>query len=239
MAGRKRQTREPQQQRAIETRREILQAAIRLFARRGFANTTVTVLAKEIGMSPGVLYFHFPAKEDLLLAAIEQLMNEFNQQFLDLFTEEVRKLSATDQLRRFFDRAQHFLTDTPEYGIFFGMITAESAESSKRVAEAMRALFEGYAQILGSVVRYGQKKTGEFRTDVDPVQFGHMVLAAYTGVFTHQHLFRADPMAATSPVKMLDLFLFNSIRKPAASSGATSSGTTATSAPEAPASSAP
>src|ERR1041385_7956617 len=65
--------REIKQERAARTRVEILEAAITLFARRGFLATTMAELAKAIRMTPGALYWHFPTKEDLLLAAIDEL----------------------------------------------------------------------------------------------------------------------------------------------------------------------
>src|SRR4051812_28323580 len=92
--------REIKQERAARTRVEILEAAITLFARRGFLATTMAELAKAIRMTPGALYWHFPTKEDLLLAAIDELHQRYLNEFVDLLSEH-RKLTAREQLLSF------------------------------------------------------------------------------------------------------------------------------------------
>lgn len=190
--------REIKQERAARTRVEILEAAITLFARRGFLATTMAELAKAIRMTPGALYWHFPTKEDLLLAAIEELHQRYLNEFVDLLSEH-RKLSAREQLISFVNRTSQFLRYHRQYGIFFGMVSAEAAESNERVAEALREKLELYAQALVPIIRYGQKKQ-EFRTDLDPLQTAHAMIGAYIGVLVHQNLFRAtvtyDPVVA-------------------------------------------
>ena len=190
--------REIKQERAARTRVEILEAAITLFARRGFLATTMSELAKAIRMTPGALYWHFPTKEDLLLAAIEELHERYIKEFIDLLSEQ-RSLPAREQLIRFMNRTSQFLRYHREYGIFFGMVAAESAESNERVAEALREKLNVYVFALAGIIRYGQKK-GEFRQDLDPMQTAHGMMGSYIGLLTYQNLFRAtvtyDPIVA-------------------------------------------
>lgn len=47
-------------------RREILQAAVRVFARKGFASATIDEIAQEAEFSKGAVYLHFGSKEELL-----------------------------------------------------------------------------------------------------------------------------------------------------------------------------
>lgn len=49
----------------------VLDAAARLFAERGYAATSMRDIAGACGMLPGSLYYHFAAKEDLLIAVYE------------------------------------------------------------------------------------------------------------------------------------------------------------------------
>lgn len=191
--------REIKQERAARTRLEIMDAAITLFARRGYLATTMADLAKAIKMTPGALYWHFPTKEDLLLAAIEELHERFLKEFIEL-VEQQRKLTAREQLAGFINRTQNFLRYHREYGIFFGMVAAESAHSNDRVAEAIREKLGIYVEVMANIVRYGQKK-GEFRDDVDPQVVGHSLMAGYLGLLMYQNLFQAtlsyDPAMAT------------------------------------------
>jgi AcrR family transcriptional regulator len=60
-------------ERGTETRREILSAATRLFAERGFAEVSIEAVLAACGISRGALYHHFASKEALFEAAFEAL----------------------------------------------------------------------------------------------------------------------------------------------------------------------
>lgn len=49
----------------------IKQAALSLFAHKGYGNTSISSIAKEAGVSKGLMYNYFTSKEALLLAIIE------------------------------------------------------------------------------------------------------------------------------------------------------------------------
>src|SRR5213593_948885 len=51
---------------AEERRKDVLDAALRLFASKGFADTTVSDIAAEAGMATGTVYLYFPSKEHVL-----------------------------------------------------------------------------------------------------------------------------------------------------------------------------
>ncbi len=182
--------REIKQERAARTREEILEAAINLFARRGFLATTMSDLARSIKMTPGALYWHFPTKEDVLLAAIEELNARYIREF-DPFLAEARKLPAREQLVQFLERTQTFLRHRREYGIFFGMVAAESADQNPRVAEALRQAVGVYVEALAGIIRYGQLKTNEFRIDLDAKALAHSVIGSHMGIIIHHRLY--DP----------------------------------------------
>ena len=54
--------------RANSRNEELLEAAAALFATRGFVATSMRDIAKAADMLPGSIYYHFPSKDDLLLA---------------------------------------------------------------------------------------------------------------------------------------------------------------------------
>jgi AcrR family transcriptional regulator len=55
-----------------ETRKELLDAAARVFARQGLHGTSVEAVAEDAGFSRGALYSNFKGKEDLFLALYEE-----------------------------------------------------------------------------------------------------------------------------------------------------------------------
>ncbi|MCX4987057.1 ScbR family autoregulator-binding transcription factor [Streptomyces sp. NBC_00572] len=54
-----------QQERAIRTRRIILEAAAEMFDERGYESTTIAEILERADVTKGALYFHFPSKSDL------------------------------------------------------------------------------------------------------------------------------------------------------------------------------
>jgi AcrR family transcriptional regulator len=57
----------------VEDRREqILDAAMRVFAQKGFTRATNKDIAREAGITPGLIYYYFESKEAVLKAIVEQ-----------------------------------------------------------------------------------------------------------------------------------------------------------------------
>ncbi len=67
--------------RAHNRRREILDAAARLFASHGFHAASMREIAAAAGMLPGSLYYHFPSKDELLLAVYEDGVRRIAERF--------------------------------------------------------------------------------------------------------------------------------------------------------------
>lgn len=55
-------------------RRQIKEAAVRLFARKGFAATTTREIAEEAGVNKPALYYYFPDKEGLYVAIVQDAL---------------------------------------------------------------------------------------------------------------------------------------------------------------------
>ena len=49
----------------------IIDGAIRVLARQGYANTSLMDIAKEVGMSKGAVHYHFPTKESLIAQVLQ------------------------------------------------------------------------------------------------------------------------------------------------------------------------
>jgi AcrR family transcriptional regulator len=65
--------REPQQERSRATRRRLLESAVDSLAELGWNGSTVAVVAARAGVSRGAAQHHFPTREDLFAAAVEQV----------------------------------------------------------------------------------------------------------------------------------------------------------------------
>ncbi len=64
------ENKKPVQARSIQTRENLLKAAIAMYSKKGYHKTTVDEIAAEAGLSTGIAYRYFKNKKDMLLSAI-------------------------------------------------------------------------------------------------------------------------------------------------------------------------
>ena len=83
----------PQQDRSKSTREKIVDGAYELFAENGYYNTNTAKIAKQAGVSTGIVYGYFHDKRDLLLEVMDRYINEVYLpigQLIDSFSPEQR-----------------------------------------------------------------------------------------------------------------------------------------------------
>ncbi len=76
-------TREPQQERSRETRRELLDAALATLTEKGLAATTVSQVAVRAKVSRGAAQHHFPTRDSLIENALDEFFAERTHQLRD------------------------------------------------------------------------------------------------------------------------------------------------------------
>lgn len=76
-------------------RQRILESALRLFAARGYEETTMREIAAEAGYSPGLTYRYFASKEELVLVLYQNLDEE-----LDTYTHELPPASLAERFHQ-------------------------------------------------------------------------------------------------------------------------------------------
>src|SRR5439155_19350968 len=58
---------------------QILDAAVKLFAKHGYTDADTQLLADELGVGKGTLYRYFPSKRELFLAAADRVMHRLRE----------------------------------------------------------------------------------------------------------------------------------------------------------------
>lgn len=89
--------RRTQEERREESRRKLIDAAMRLLSARGYAGTTMVGIGREAGVSHGLVTYHFGTKTDCIKAVLEDIRNATIQTNRQL-TEGRRGLEALDKL---------------------------------------------------------------------------------------------------------------------------------------------
>src|SRR5437588_1530486 len=105
---------------------EILEAAARLFAEHGYANTDTQLLADELGVGKGTLYRYFPSKQELFLAAVDRVMHRMRH---EVDASIVRIDDPLDQIAEAVRTFLAFFADHPE---FVELIMQERAQFKDR-----------------------------------------------------------------------------------------------------------
>ncbi len=113
----------PVQSRAVKTREKILDAGMKLFSERGFRKTNTALIAKEAGVSTGVVYRYFTDKEDILMECITVYLahyKDYVRQSVDAFEhpEDLRGLirhiiELVNNYQRIMHQAHHEIIHKP------------------------------------------------------------------------------------------------------------------------------
>jgi len=72
------------QQRSEETRAHILQSSLGLFSKSGYDGTGVAEICRAAGVSKGAFYHHFPSKQAVFQALLEDWLTHLNQSMTNL-----------------------------------------------------------------------------------------------------------------------------------------------------------
>ncbi len=78
------EVREPKQERSIEKKNKIVQAGYELFSQVGYYNTNTVQIAKQAGVSTGIVYGYFKDKRDILLDVLEIYIDKAFAPILDM-----------------------------------------------------------------------------------------------------------------------------------------------------------
>src|SRR5215813_10591957 len=103
------------QSQSQDSRDEILKAGIRLFATRGFHETSMSEVAREARVSKALIFWHFKTKEELFLAVLNRLLEPY---FID-FAEEAQQLDERQQTLKLVEFYLLFVRDNASSVRFF------------------------------------------------------------------------------------------------------------------------
>lgn len=144
-----------------QSKRElIMEAAIRVFAEKGFCNAKVKEVAKEAGVADGTIYLYFKNKDDLLIRLFEDKMDGI----LSYFRDNLAHIDdPIDKLRAFFKLYFEIIHQDQELAEVFQV---ELRQSSKFLKDYHNQKFLDYLDIIASIIKEGINE-GFFRPDLN------------------------------------------------------------------------
>ena len=138
---------------------QILEAAVKVFARQGFHQSTVAQIAKEAGVADGTIYLYFKNKDDILV----QFFSVRAKQVFESFREAVDAAeNSTDKLRNLVRRHLVEFQRDKDGAVVYQVETHQNS----RLAEAqIREMSKMYRDLISEIIEQGQQE-GAIRKDL-------------------------------------------------------------------------
>lgn len=138
-------------------REKLMSAAIELFARKGYAATTVREIVAAAGVTKPVLYYHFGSKEGIFLAMMKDALSEFEATASSVLGEEGL---AKARILGFLDRMFALILEHLDVMRVLDAIYYGPPQGAPFFD--FEAIHQRFIEILTSIVRQGME-SGEFR----------------------------------------------------------------------------
>ncbi|HWR36924.1 MAG TPA: TetR/AcrR family transcriptional regulator [Clostridia bacterium] len=150
----------PQLRSSSEKYQRILDAAVAVFAEKGFHSSRVADIADRAGVADGTVYLYFKNKEEILMMAINTAFDAF----VSFARTELAKIaSPSEKLRRLAFLHLNALGSNRNLAVVFQM---ELRQSARFLAPFSHQHMVEYFDLVRSAIRDGQQ-TGLFRADLN------------------------------------------------------------------------
>jgi TetR/AcrR family transcriptional regulator, fatty acid metabolism regulator protein len=147
---------------------QIIEAAVRVFARKGYYNSRVSDIAREAGIAAGTIYLYFKTKDDILVTLFRDKMAEFVGSLRKAIADES---DAIAKVRRLVALHFRMLEGNPELA---EVVQVELRQGQKFFRGASSQEIGAYFGLIGSVLEEGVAQ-GRFRQDL-PVKIATKML---------------------------------------------------------------
>jgi len=175
---------------------QILKSAERVFADKGFLNSTISDVAKETGVSDTTIYEYFSSKEELLFS----IPCEGIENSKEMLNSHLNYISGTNnKLRGIIYHICKFYQDNPD----FASISLMTLKTNKKFMETdtYKELREFY-QLMLNVIKEGIQ-TGELKSDTDPYFVRSVILGSAEFIII-RWLMYGRPDDKTQPILNVD-----------------------------------
>jgi TetR/AcrR family transcriptional regulator, regulator of biofilm formation and stress response len=164
-------------QRGVQTRAELMAAAVAVVAERGWGAVTTRMVAERAGLLPGLVHYHFTSVNDLLIDATLHAASEEAARVLDGLAGD----SASAGIDRLIDAVSSYdvdePADNPAIGVFSEMLLA---------ATRYERLRSGLAEILGDYRSALREWLANQGGAIDPEATAAVMFAALDGLVLHR-----------------------------------------------------
>ncbi len=151
-------------QQSDQTKDRIVLASARLFARKGYAATSIADISAELQMTKGALYHHFESKEAVFFAVVERIRKTWRSA---VAREVVSSSDAVTRLEILLDRQARFLQADETFCLVLNGLMSEMDGVNADFLGVLQEVYAELARFIRQIIAHGQRD-GQIRKDLDP-----------------------------------------------------------------------
>lgn len=121
-----------------KSREHLVNVSMKLFATKGYQNTSISMIAQEAGVAKGALYHYFKSKEELLVSVIQKGLADIEKLFTDAALETS---TPREQLRALVHRTFQSMQEDKEFWALYASLLTQMHSTT-----SMRKIFEPMVQ---------------------------------------------------------------------------------------------
>lgn len=204
-----------QQEKAIATRKQVLEAALRVFCRKGYSAATLADVAEEADLSRGAIYWNFTNKQDLYVTLVHEYFQDRIHGVLVARSAEVSDPLAA--LREYMFNYNYNTVANAEIREFMELIRykTEVKTLSAEILAVQQKMDLMMKEEISVLVR-ACAKAGVLREDV-PEKLLVMAILSYLNGIESTWMFNPKIFPLKKHLhELIDLFVDTALKKPAA-----------------------
>jgi TetR/AcrR family acrAB operon transcriptional repressor len=171
-----------------QSRGKILDAALQVFAEKGYVGASIDDIAKKVGMTKGALYWHFKDKLDLYADVHFFVFDEYDKKVLKPLADID---DPREKIKQIIVRTLEFYGSNPTISSFYSTCLHEGQDTlSPRVVKRTRQAYKEFLDLTTEIISDGIKR-GRF-AKVDPRVSASVLLASLDGILTRRIMNREE-----------------------------------------------
>jgi AcrR family transcriptional regulator len=176
-------------------RRELVLAAYREIAERGFEGLRTREVAASVGVNIATLHYYFPTKESLIRAVLNHAMERFR-------TTLTVDASPTDQMRNYLRAVRKLLLDEPELGAVMAELALRSVRD-EAIGSIMDEMYDVWHATVRGMLRRAIRE-GKVPRELDTDGVAALIVATLTSMTLPV---MSDPRRGDQALRQLERWL--------------------------------
>ena len=161
-----------------QTTQKLINAATALILQKGYAGTTIALLAKAVGMTKGAIYHHFANKEAILRSVIAHVRNTWEREVgsrVPLQGDAITKLNAL------FEYQTQLINSDPTLCLLVRELMLESDAVTQEIRHEVSNIYEDFGAFICDILVSGQE-AGIIRSDLSATDISKSLVTIISGI---------------------------------------------------------